>query len=147
LVDRKAPVVPQEPEPDLVEIIRQTLKFKELWATHSKLGSAEHVKSTSGSEHLVLRHDIDNIQKKHFPWLANTESKPPGLQSVFDLDKSHEREAGIVIATGKGDFRWMMHLVNALRNVLNCSLPIEMYLHRRSLLTDSTDFTAAMIFL
>ena len=121
------PVEEPEPEPDLIEAIRHTVKFKELWATYSKSPSAENVISTSESESLALQYDIDGIQKEYFPWLANVKSKPPAFRSIFDLVKSHEREAGIVIATGKDDFRWMMHLVSTLRNVLNCSLPIEMY--------------------
>ena len=143
LVDKKAQV--QELERDLVETIRQTVKFKELWATYSKLRSVGDVNGKSENERLALQHDIDKIQRKYFPWLVNTRAEPPALHSVFGLDKSHQREAGIVIATGEGDFRWMMHLVNALKNVLNCSLPIEMYHHRRSFLTDSIDFTVAMM--
>jgi hypothetical protein len=138
----------QTPEPDIVESIEQTIKFKELWDAYSKSPSAKGVMSMSRNKHLSLQDDIDKIQKNYFPWLANITSKSPAFRSIFDLVKSHEREAGIVLVTGKEDFRWTMHLLGTLKNVLNCSLPIEMYSNRRSCLTDLIDFTVViMIFL
>lgn len=143
LADAKVSLV--EMQYDLLETIEQTVKFKELWANYSKSPSADGIISTSRNELLTLHYGIDNIQKNYFPWLANTDSEPHGFQSIFDLVKSHKREAGIVVATGRGDFRWLMHLLSTLKNVLNSSLPIEMYCNRRSFLTDSIDFTAAMM--
>lgn len=120
----------QTPEPDLVEPIQQTVKFKELWATYSKAPSAKGTTSISQKKRLALQDDIDKIQKNDFPWLANITYKPPAFRSIFELVKSHEREAGIVLVTGKEDFRWTMHLLSTLKNVLNCSLPVEMYRNR-----------------
>ena len=84
----------QETELDLLEAIRHTVKFKELWATFSESSSAEDFTSTSSSERLALRDDIEKIQKEYFPWLADIKSKPPALHTIFDLVESHEREAG-----------------------------------------------------
>lgn len=111
---------------DLAEFTRQTVIFKDIWQIYASLPPSEHDTIASRMDRIALRDAIDKMQKILFPWLTKRGSDEPGVESLFALVDSFRQEAGIVIATGKKSFRWAMHQVATLRNVLDCNLPIEM---------------------
>ena len=111
---------------DLAEFTRQTVVFKGLWSIYETLPPAEHDTTASRMDRIAVRGALDKMQKILFPWLTKQKDDQPGVESLFSLVDSFQQDAGIVIATGKNGFRWTMHQVSALRNVLNCKLPIEM---------------------
>jgi hypothetical protein len=112
---------------DLAEFTRQTVIFKDIWNIYATLPPTEHDTLTSRQDRVALRDTVDGLQKILFPWLTKVKKEEHGVDSFFELVDSFRQDAGIVIATGRNGFRWAIHQVATLRNVLNCSLPIEMY--------------------
>jgi hypothetical protein len=111
---------------DLAEFTRQAVVFKDIWQIYASLPPAEHDTIANRMDRIALRDAIDKMQKILFPWLTKRRPDEQGVESLFALVDSFRQEAGIVIATGKKGFRWAMHQVATLRNVLDCKLPIEM---------------------
>jgi hypothetical protein len=111
---------------DLVEFNRQTLNLKGLWEIYTQLPSDRLATAAERDEKGQLRAAINQLQGILFPWLNEHGQQHAGIEELFSLVDSFREEAGIVIATGTKGFRWTMHQVSALRNVLNCTLPIEM---------------------
>jgi hypothetical protein len=111
---------------DLAEFTRQTLAFKGLWEIHSNLPPPSVDSINDRVARNQLRAAISQLQQILFPWITDRREDQQGTESLFSLVESYREEAGIVITTGTKGFRWTMHQVSTLRNVLNCSLPIEM---------------------
>lgn len=111
---------------DLAEFTRQTMVFKGLWDIYLNLPTVNEASMAERVERNLLHDAINDVQKILFPWISERTEIQPGTESVFSLFDSFQEEAGIVIATGTKGFRWTLHQVSALRNVLNCTLPIEM---------------------
>lgn len=112
---------------DLAEFTRQTTIFKELWNIYENFPPSEYDSTSTRTDRLAVRDALDTLQKILFPWITNRKPNEPGVDSIFNLVDTFRQDAGLVITTGKKGFRWTMHLVSTLRNVLKCSLPIEMY--------------------
>jgi len=112
---------------DLAEFTRQTVILKEIWNIYATLPPPEFDTATTRTDRIALRDAIDRLQNILYPWMTTHKPDEPGLNSLFDLVDTFQHEAGIVIATGKNGFRWTMHQISTLRNVLHCDLPIEMY--------------------
>jgi len=112
---------------DLAEFTRQTVVFKELLRIYETLPDPSSDSTASRMDRIAVRDSVDTLQKILFPWMTDHKIGEPGVDSIFSLMESYRQDAGIVITTGKGGFRWTVHQVSTLRNVLNCKLPIEMY--------------------
>jgi hypothetical protein len=112
---------------DLAEFTRQTVIFKDLWSIYEALPHPDHDSVSTRLDRFALRDAIEKMQKILFPWITNRGTEEPGIESFFDLVDSFTEDSGIVLSTGKGGFRWAVHQITTLRNVLNCQLPIEMY--------------------
>jgi hypothetical protein len=111
---------------DLAEFTRQTVIFKDIWKIYETLPPVEHDSIPSRMDRVALHDAIEKLQKILFPWLTKRKNDQPGVESLFALVDTFQQDAGIVIAAGRNGFRWAMHQVSTLRNVLNCNLPIEM---------------------
>ncbi|KAI8610011.1 mannosyltransferase putative-domain-containing protein [Chytriomyces sp. MP71] len=59
-----------------------------------------------------------------YPWLAPTHRSIRAMQNHF---RDATEQTGIVICSGKWHFEMAVHLILTLRNVLNCTLPIEIH--------------------
>ncbi|OLL21798.1 putative alpha-1,3-mannosyltransferase MNN14 [Neolecta irregularis DAH-3] len=98
---------------DLSEIKPYAQKFTALWNMHlqrNDLSSDDSLKQT-----------ISNIGSILYPWLTAGSSN-----SFMDfLESTFTRERGIVITSGRQQFRLCLHLVYSLRTILNTDLPIE----------------------
>ena len=112
---------------DLAEFTRQTVVFKELLRIYETLPDPSSDSTASRMDRIAVRDSVNTLQKILFPWMTDHKIGEPGVDSVFSLMESFRQDAGIVITTGKAGFRWTVHQVSTLRNVLNCKLPIEMY--------------------
>ncbi|OLL26871.1 putative alpha-1,3-mannosyltransferase MNN14, partial [Neolecta irregularis DAH-3] len=97
---------------DLIEIKPYAQKFTALWNLHLQKNDL-----LDGS----LRQTISNIGNILYPWLTAGSSN----SSMDFLESTFTRERGIVITSGRQQFRLCMHLVYSLRTILNTDLPIE----------------------
>jgi hypothetical protein len=81
--------------------------------------------SISDSRGGALDHSIEEVMGSMFPFLRNA-SNPNNTTPFSSLRKSFmPGSRGIVIPTGSDTFRFACHLVLAIRNVHNSSLPIQ----------------------
>lgn len=115
---------------DLTEFTRQTTIFKELWNIYESFPPSEYDSISTRTDRLALHDALDTLQKILFPWITSRKPNEPGVESLFSLVDSFRQDAGLVITTGKKGFRWTIHQVSTLRNVLKCPLPIEVYVTR-----------------
>jgi Mannosyltransferase putative len=88
----------------------------------------QNIRSTSqelphGSRQ-AFNQSIEILQNIFFPWITTPKGGYPSFSSLLD---SFQGEAGIVISTGKGGARWAIHQIVTLRQVLNSTLPIELF--------------------
>jgi len=110
----------------LAEFVRQTLNLKGLWEIYSRLPPDKLSTAADRGDKVQVRSAINGLQNILFPWISERDTEGNGVEDLFSLVDSYREEAGIVIATGTKGFRWTMHQVSTLRNVLNSTLPIEM---------------------
>jgi hypothetical protein len=110
---------------DLAEFARQTVIMKTLWKIYETLPSPEDDSPSSRLDRIALKDAINEMQAILFPWMTAQNQNNVGVSSMFDLKDTYRTDAGIVITTGKRGFRWTVHQITTLRNVLNCNLPIE----------------------
>lgn len=79
-------------------------------------------------EQAAIRRAIETFQQSLYPWITESKDDKMGYSTFFDLIDSFKQDAGIVIAAGKnGGFRWAIHQIAILREVLNSTLPIEIF--------------------
>jgi len=110
---------------DLAEFTRQTVIMKTLLSIYETLPSPEDDSPSSRLDRMALRDAINKMQVVLFPWMTAQSQNTMGVASMFDLRDTYRIDAGIVITTGKRGFRWTVHQITTLRNVLHCNLPIE----------------------
>lgn len=111
---------------DLAEFARQTVIMKTLCSIYETLPSPEDDSPSSRLDRIALKEAIEKMQAILFPWMTSQNHDNVGVSSIFSLQDSYRTDAGIVITTGRRTFRWAVHQITTLRNVLKCSLPIEM---------------------
>lgn len=76
----------------------------------------------------ALEDAIEIIQEALYLWITKPgKGGKRAFKSLFDLIGSYQQDAGIVICTGKGSFRWTIHQIVTIRLVLNSTLPIEIF--------------------
>jgi hypothetical protein len=110
---------------DLVEFTRQTVIMKTLWSIYETIPSGDDSPSNR-LDRMALKDAIEKMQAILFPWITSQKQDNVGVSSIFALQDSYRSDAGIVITTGKRTFRWTVHQITTLRNVLHCNLPVEM---------------------
>ncbi|KAJ3399256.1 hypothetical protein HDU80_008120 [Chytriomyces hyalinus] len=69
---------------------------------------------------------VDESTALLYPWLKPTYSSIKEMQTRF-VNKDSESQEGLVICTGKWHFEMAVHLIETLRKVLQCTLPIEVH--------------------
>jgi len=100
--------------------------MKTLWNIYETLPSPEDDSPASRLDRIALKDAIEKMQAILFPWMTTQNQDNVGVSSIFGPQESYRTEAGIVITTGRKTFRWAVHQITTLRNVLKCNLPIEM---------------------
>ncbi|KAJ3230556.1 hypothetical protein HDU81_004433 [Chytriomyces hyalinus] len=69
---------------------------------------------------------VDESTALLYPWLKPTYSSIKEMQTKFE-NRDAESQDGLVICTGKWHFEMAVHLIETLRKVLQCTLPIEVH--------------------
>ncbi|KAI9310350.1 mannosyltransferase putative-domain-containing protein [Obelidium mucronatum] len=70
----------------------------------------------------LLTQAVDVLTKNLYPWLPS-----PGIQDLSDLTASFKTKRGIVFTFPTSGYPRGVHLILTLRNILNCTLPIEIF--------------------
>ena len=74
------------------------------------------------SNESVDQEPFHNLRQRLFPWWF-----PSSYAAYLPWDPHDRPETGIVVTVGNGNFVLAAHLIRTLRNVVNSSLPIEIY--------------------
>ncbi|KAJ3349676.1 hypothetical protein HDU83_000365 [Entophlyctis luteolus] len=70
----------------------------------------------------TLKRTIEKLEKILYPWL------PPTVSSVHEMHQSVQSSGtGVVFTCGETHFYFAQHLIMALRNIFNSTLPVEIF--------------------
>ncbi|KAI9335081.1 mannosyltransferase putative-domain-containing protein [Obelidium mucronatum] len=84
----------------------------------------KHIKTRQGSE---LQQIITNYTRALFPFLENKSLHELHKQFQTKDSSSSSNQTGIVITSGEKHMLFAIHGILSLRNILNCTLPIELH--------------------
>ncbi|KAJ3029987.1 UNVERIFIED_CONTAM: hypothetical protein HDU68_010450 [Siphonaria sp. JEL0065] len=83
----------------------------------------QHLKLRTQLKHIV--HDLSHLM---YPWITNSKFKSiHAIQKYYAEKTPKEHERGIIFSTGRGHFELAVHAIVSLRNILGCTLPIEIH--------------------
>jgi alpha 1,3-mannosyltransferase len=109
---------------DIGHIARHTAVLKDLLRIHERISP---ITRELQLEKESFQDTIEALQQTLYPWITQPTDGNRTYTTFFELIDSFTEDAGIVITTGVGGFRWTVHQIVTLRVVLNSTLPIEVF--------------------
>ncbi|KAI9203828.1 mannosyltransferase putative-domain-containing protein [Polychytrium aggregatum] len=114
-------------ENDIYGLSKRCQLFRDLFGTiYDSRGGlyVDAVFQAGGEEKLRrVRDAVSKMESFLYPYF----SKDYHIQTLTGLLRSYNGQRGIVISTGNTHYRYALHLIQSLRMVLNCTLPIEVF--------------------
>ncbi|KAI9203520.1 mannosyltransferase putative-domain-containing protein [Polychytrium aggregatum] len=112
---------------DLRGLAQRCRLFRDLFSTVYDARGRRHADASVRADGDARLHDVEaalgSLERTLFPFFRHDRR----INSVPKLLQSFRDQRGIVISVGNTHYRFALHLVTTLREVLGCSLPIEMY--------------------
>ncbi|KAI9203737.1 mannosyltransferase putative-domain-containing protein [Polychytrium aggregatum] len=112
---------------DLRGLAQRCRLFRDLFSIVYDARGRRHADASVRADGDARLHDVEaalgSLERTLFPFFRHDRR----INSVPKLLQSFRDQRGIVISVGNTHYRFALHLVTTLREVLGCSLPIEMY--------------------
>ncbi|KAI9197056.1 mannosyltransferase putative-domain-containing protein [Polychytrium aggregatum] len=112
---------------DIAGLAEQCYLYRQLFelcydATGRRRTSMDRILGDSNLYHQV-EVTLQNLEYSLFPFVNATEK----YKNVANVLQSYQDQRGLVISTGSWHFRFARHLIHVVREVLNSTLPIEVF--------------------